>query len=157
MLDSDHDEFDLRILGALQDDGQLSNQELADRVRLSPSQCSRRRAALERAGTIAGYHARLNPERMGFDVLAFVQVTLSHHSPDNARAFRELVGRTGAIQAAHVLTGDADYLLRVAAADLKGLARLVNETLLPHPSVARVRSSIVLEQLKDTHALPVAD
>lgn len=149
------DTFDLRLLAALQVDGRLSNQELADRVGLSPSQCSRRRAALERQGVIAGYHAALDAGRLGFGVVAFVQVSLSRHSPDNARAFRDLVGRTGAIQAAHALTGDADYLLRVVVPDLKELARLVNETLLPHGSVAQVRSSIVLETLKDTSRLPI--
>ena len=150
------DAFDLRMLAALQADGRLSNQELADRVGLSPSQCSRRRAALERAGVIAGYHALLDPARLGFGVVAFVQVSLSRHSPDNARAFRDLVDRTGAIQAAHALTGDADYLLRIVVPDLKELSRLVNDTLLPHGTVAQVRSSIVLETLKDTTRLPLA-
>lgn len=149
------DPFDRRILAALQHDGRLSNQELADRVGLSSSQCSRRRTVLERDGAISGYTARLDAERLGFGVLAFVQVSLTHHSPDNARAFRELVARTGAIQAAHALTGDADYLLRVVLPDLKSLSRLVNEVLLPQPGVTHVRSSIVLEQLKDTRDLPV--
>ena len=150
------DAFDLRMLAALQVDGRLSNQELADRVGLSPSQCSRRRAALERAGAIAGYHALLDPARLGFSVVAFVQVSLLRHSPDGAHAFRDLVARTGAIQAAHAMTGDADYLLRIVVPDLKELSRLVNDTLLPHGTVAQVRSSIVLETLKDTTRLPLA-
>lgn len=151
------DGFDVRLLAALQADGRLSNQELAERVGLSPSQCSRRRADLERSGVIAAYHARLDAARLGFGVTAFVQVTLSRHSPDNARAFRDLVGRTDAVQAAHALTGDADYLLRVVARDLDALGHLINGVLLPHPSVAHVRSGVVLERLKDTQALPVGD
>ena len=94
--------------------------------------------------------------RLGFSVVAFVQVSLLRHSPDGAHAFRDLVARTGAIQAAHAMTGDADYLLRIVVPDLKELSRLVNDTLLPHGTVAQVRSSIVLETLKDTTRLPLA-
>lgn len=130
-------------------------QQLADRIGLSASQCSRRRARLEAAGIIAGYHADLGAERLGFGVTAFVQVTLARHSPDNARQFRALVQRTGAIQQAHAVTGDADYLLRVTVRDLSALGRLINDVLLPHGSVAQVRSSVALERLKDTTALPL--
>ena len=149
------DAFDLRLLGLLQADGQMSVQELANRVGLSASQCSRRRARLEQARVIAGYYARLDAQRLGFGVTAFVQVTLARHSPDNARHFRALVERTSAVQQAHAVTGDADYLLRVAVRDLAGLGALVNDVLLPHASVAQVRSMVTLEQLKDTTALPL--
>ncbi len=135
------DAFDLRLLALLQEDGALSMQQLADRIGLSASQCSRRRARLEAAGIIAGYHADLGAERLGFGVTAFVQVTLARHSPDNARQFRALVQRTGAIQQAHAVTGDADYLLRVTVRDLSALGRLINDVLLPHGSVAQVRAS----------------
>ena len=149
------DGFDLRLLDLLQEDGQLSVQQLADRVGLSPSQCSRRRARLEQLGVIAGYNARLDPQRLGFGVTAFVQVTLARHSPDNAQHFRGLVERTGAIQQAYAVTGDADYLLKVAVRDLQGLGALVNDVLLPHGSVAHVRSMVSLERLKDTDCLPL--
>src|SRR5262245_39490516 len=79
------DEFDLRLLGALQADGRLTNQELADKVGLSASQCSRRRARLEERGIIRGYHADLSPEPLGLGVLVFVHVTLSTHSPDKSK------------------------------------------------------------------------
>jgi DNA-binding Lrp family transcriptional regulator len=149
------DEFDIRLLGALQADGRLTNQELADKVGLSASQCSRRRARLEESGIIRGYHADLSPEALGFGVLVFVHVTLSAHSPDNSKRFRELVARSDDIQEAYSLTGETDYLLKMVLPDLKSLAATVNERLLAHHTVAHVRSSVVLDRLKETARLPL--
>lgn len=148
------DAFDRRILDALQRDARLTNNELSERVGLSASQCSRRRAALEESGAIRGYHAALEAGALGFGVVAFVQVTLATHSPDNARRFRLLVERTDEVQEAFAVTGEADYLVKMVAADLPSLARILNEVFLPHESVAHVRSSIALEGLKDTRLLP---
>jgi DNA-binding Lrp family transcriptional regulator len=149
------DSFDLKILAALQDDGRLTNQELADLAGLSASQCSRRRSRLEEERIIQGYHAELASEALGFNVIALVQITLATHSPNNAKRFRDLVRRTQAIQEAYALTGDADYLLKIALRDLKSLSDIVNNVLMPHESVAHVRSSIVLDCLKATRKLPL--
>jgi len=149
------DEFDLRLLGALQADGRLTNQELADKVGLSASQCSRRRSRLEESGIIRGYHADLSPEALGFGVLVFVHVTLSAHSPDNSKRFRDLVARSDDIQEAYSLTGETDYLLKMVLPDLKSLAATVNERLLARDTVAHVRSSVVLDRLKETARLPL--
>lgn len=149
------DSFDLRLLSALQDDARLTNQQLGERIGLSASQCSRRRAALEAAGFIRAYRAELAAEALGLQVLAFVQVTLTAHSGTNSRRFRDLLAQVEEIQEAYAMTGDTDYLLKAIVPDLKGLSRLVNETLLAHDSVARVRSSIVLEKLKDSGRLPL--
>ena len=149
------DAFDLKILAALQNDGRLTNQQLADVAGLSASQCSRRRMRLEETKVIAGYHADLSSELLGFGVIAFIQVTLATHSPDNAKKFRTLVQRVDEIQEAYSLTGDADYVLKAVLRDLKGLSELVNNVLMPHPSVAHVRSSIVLDRLKETTKLPL--
>jgi DNA-binding Lrp family transcriptional regulator len=149
------DTFDLKILAALQGDGRLTNQQLADVAGLSASQCSRRRMRLEEEKVISGYHADLSAEALGFGVIAFIQVTLATHSPDNARQFRTLVQRVDEIQEAYSLTGDADYVLKAVLRDLKGLSGLVNDVLMPHPSVAHVRSSIVLDRLKETTKLPL--
>src|SRR5690349_2162635 len=108
----DVDAMDLKILAALQDDGRLTNQELAGVVGLSASQCSRRRARLEEEKVIAGYRASLAGEVLGFNLIAFIQITLATHSPDNAKKFRALVTRVDDIQEAYALTGDADYLLK---------------------------------------------
>jgi DNA-binding Lrp family transcriptional regulator len=149
------DTLDVKLLGALQDNGRLSNFELADAVGLSASQCSRRRAALEDAGTIASYHAHLNAEALGLDVVVFVQVTLARHSPDNSKRFLKLIESLEEVQEAYSLTGESDYLIKVTIADLKALSRLLNDVFLPHGSVAHVRSSIVLDRLKQTPRLPL--
>jgi DNA-binding Lrp family transcriptional regulator len=151
------DNFDLKMLVALQEDGRLTNQQLADAVGLSASQCSRRRMRLEEEGVISGYHADLASERLGFNVIAFVHITLATHSPDNAQHFRDLVQRVDDVQEAYSLTGDADYLLKIILRDLKSLSDIVNNVLMPHPSVAHVRSSIVLDRLKATAKLPLRD
>jgi DNA-binding Lrp family transcriptional regulator len=153
----DVDGFDLKMLAALQDDGRLTNQQLADAVGLSASQCSRRRTRLEEDGIVAGYHADLAAERLGFNVVAFVHITLATHSPDNARHFRDLVQRVDDVQEAYSLTGDADYLLKIILRDLKSLSDIVNNVLMPHPSIAHVRSSIVLDRLKATTKLPLGN
>jgi DNA-binding Lrp family transcriptional regulator len=147
------DSLDLRLLAALQDNGRLTNQEIGERIGLSPSQCSRRRVALEEAGLIRGYRADLAAEALGFRLLVFINVTLAAHSRDNARAFRDLITRVDEVQEAYALTGDADYLLKVVVRDLKDLSVLVNDVLLPHETVARVRSSIVLDRLKESARL----
>lgn len=147
------DGFDLKILAALQDDGRLTNQQLADLAGLSASQCSRRRMRLEEDGVISGYRADLAGEALGFNVIAFIHITLATHSPDNAEKFRSLVQRTDDIQEAYALTGDADYLLKAVLRDLKSLSEIVNNVLMPHQSVAHVRSSIVLDRLKQTSRL----
>src|SRR6185503_19276004 len=151
------DAFDLKMLAALQDDGRLTNQQLADLVGLSASQCSRRRMRLEEEKVIAGYHADLAGEALGFNLIAFIHITLATHSPDNAKKFRALVTRVDAIQEAYSLTGDADYLLKAVLRDLKSLSDIVNNVLMPHQSVAHVRSSIVLDRLKDSSKLPLKE
>lgn len=149
------DIFDLKILDALQRDGRLTNNELAEKAGLSASQCSRRRAQLEAGGIIRAYHASLEPEALGLKVQAFVQVTLATHSPDNARHFARLIEGVDAVQEAFAVTGEADYLVKVIVEDLPTLARLLNEVFLPHDSVAHVRSSVALTCLKDSRVLPL--
>ncbi|MBV9969644.1 MAG: Lrp/AsnC family transcriptional regulator, partial [Xanthobacteraceae bacterium] len=149
------DRFDISLLAALQNDGRLTNNELGEKVGLSASQCSRRRVALEQDGTIEGYHAALSPAALGLAVLAFVQVRLATHSPDNSRRFRELVGRTAEVQEAYALTGEADYLLKIAVPDLKALSRILNEVFLAHGSVAQVHSSVVLDRLTKSRGMPL--
>jgi DNA-binding Lrp family transcriptional regulator len=149
------DAFDLRILSALRDDGRLIDQQLAEIAGLSASQCSRRCMRLEQDKVIAGCHADLASEALGFNVIAFIHITLATHSPDNAKRFRVLVNCVDDIQEAYSLTGDADYLLKAVLRDLKSLSDIVNNVLMPHQSVAHVRSSIVLDRLKERSRLPL--
>jgi DNA-binding Lrp family transcriptional regulator len=149
------DALDLRLLAALQEDGAATNATLAEKLGLSTSQMSRRRQRLEEEGVIARYRAVIDPLRVGLGVTAFIHVSLNAHSRDNARRFRDLVRLTPAVLEAHALTGEADYLLKVMLRDLRELSALINEALLPHDSVARVRSEIVLEILKSDAPLPL--
>jgi DNA-binding Lrp family transcriptional regulator len=150
------DGSDLKILAALQQDGRLTNQELADKVGLSPSQCSRRRSALEDSGVVKGYRADLDPEKLGLGLTVFTHVSLAAHNPDNARRFADLVRRLEFVLEAHALTGDMDYLVKMIVPDLKALSTVVNEHLLPHESVANVRTAVVLETLKNDARMPLA-
>lgn len=149
------DMFDRRMLAALQGDARLTNQDLADKVGLSASQCSRRRSALEEAGVITGYHAALSADALGLEMIVFVQVTLAAHSRGNSRSFLDLIARLSEVQEAYSLTGEADYQLKLVVPDLKTLSMILNDVLLAHESVARVRSSIVLNRLKQGFLLPV--
>jgi DNA-binding Lrp family transcriptional regulator len=149
------DEFDLKMLQALQQDGRLTNQELADRIGLSPSQCSRRRVVLEKAGVIAGYHAAISNKAVGLDVLVFIQVSLATQAPDSGQAFVKLIRGVDEVQECYSLTGEADYLVKLVVPNLETLSRVINEVFLPHRSVGRVRSSVVLDRVKETARLPL--
>jgi Lrp/AsnC family transcriptional regulator, leucine-responsive regulatory protein len=149
------DSFDLKILEALQKDGRLTNNELADRIALSASQCSRRRSRLEAEGYIQGYQARLDRQKMGLDLLVVISVTLATHNRDNARRFSALVNDLPEVLEAYALTGEMDYHLKVATRGLSGLSRFVNDVLLPHDSVQHVKTSIVLDTLKSFEGLPL--
>jgi len=149
------DVFDLKILDALQKDGRLTNNELAERIALSASQCSRRRSRLEAEGYIQGYLARLDRQKVGLDLLVVVSVTLATHNRDNARRFAALVNDLPEVLEAYALTGEMDYHLKVATRGLSGLSRFVNDVLLPHDSVQHVKTSIVLDTLKQFEGLPL--
>ncbi len=155
-MDAAHlDQFDRKILALLQDDAHLTNNDLSERVNLSPSQCSRRRQRLEEDGVIRGYRAVLDRDRLGFSLVNVVTVTLATHNRDNARRFAELVSRLPEVQEAYALTGEMDYILKVVTPDLKSLAEFVNGVLLPHELVQHVKTAIVLETLKETNSLPL--
>lgn len=147
--------FDQKILEALQNNGQLTNNELAEIVGLSASQCSRRRMSLEELGVISLYAAVLSPIKLGLNVTVFVQVTLSAHSPENADNFKRLIEGFDEIQEAYSLTGEADYMIKLILPDLKTLNHFLNAVILGHKTVARVHSSIVLETFKNSTKLPL--
>jgi DNA-binding Lrp family transcriptional regulator len=156
MIDSETiDTFDRKILALLQAVARLTNNDLSERVNLSPSQCSRRRQRLEEEGLIRGYRAVLDRDRLGFPLVNIISVTLATHNRDNARRFAELLARLPEVLEAHALTGEMDYFVKVVTPDLKSLAEFVNDVLLPHESVQHVKTSIVLQTLKETTALPL--
>jgi len=149
------DRNDQRILAALQADARLTNNELSEVIGLSASQCSRRRAALEASGIISGYHASLDRERSGFGITCIVQVTLATHNAGNSRLIAEHFKALPEVLEAHAMTGEMDYYLKVVARDLKSLSAFINEKLLAHEAVQNVKTSVALETIKETGALPI--
>lgn len=149
------DPIDKKILAALQRDARLTNQELAEEIGLSASQCSRRRNALENSGVIVGYHARLDKEKTGFGLISIVSVTLATHNPDNAKRLANLFASLPNVQEAYALTGEMDYFIKVVTPDLKSLSDFINNELMPHEAVLNVKTAIVLQNLKETSALPI--
>jgi DNA-binding Lrp family transcriptional regulator len=154
-MNPDLDNFDLKILAALQSDARLTNHELSERINLSASQCSRRRIRLEQEGYITGYRAMIDRDKLGFGLTSVVTVRLSTHNRDNARRFSELVRRLAEVTDAYALTGAMDYVMRVVTRDLKALSAFVNEQLLPHEAVDHVTTAIVLDTLKENGEVPV--
>ncbi len=149
------DATDLKILNFVQKTGNATAQELGDALHLSASQAGRRRQRLEAEGIIKGYSARIDPATLGLSVQAFVQVQTASHTPDTHTSFLRLANLQPQITAAWIMTGTADYMLRVFCEDLAALNSLVQDILLPHPSVARVTSQIVMDQFKRDAPLPV--
>ncbi|KAJ55262.1 AsnC family transcriptional regulator [Actibacterium mucosum KCTC 23349] len=149
------DPIDLRLLSALQENAQLTAQELGEMLNLSSSQAGRRRQRLESNGIITGYAAQVDATQLGLDVQAFVQVQMAAHSAEADESFLRVLAFQPEITAAWTLTGEADYLLRVVCADLRALDDLVRKVLLPHAAVARVQSQIVMNQIKTGGQLPL--
>lgn len=150
------DATDRRLLAQLQEDAGISQIELADKVHLSASQCSRRIQRLQQEGYIDRQVILLNDRKLGLQVEAYVMVTLISHQANEAAAFHERVKQHAAIVECCSLTGDADYLLRVVTASLDAFADLINNYLLGKGDVANIKSSIVLTRIKRTTALPLS-
>jgi Lrp/AsnC family leucine-responsive transcriptional regulator len=159
MPNSSIDRIDRHLLDLLQTDGRLSNQELASRVGLSPSPCLRRVKRLEELGLIRHYVAILDAAKLGLGLTAYATVRMDKHSDSPKRSamhsFRDVVQDWKEVVACYAMTGEMDYLLRVQTVDLDHYSRFVMDKLLRHPSVLDVRSSFMLERIKDTTAIPL--
>ena len=148
------DELDYDILALIQEDGGLSDAELARRVDLSPSGLKKRRQRLEREGLIERRVALLNRKALGIEFLCFVEVSLAHHEPDAYRQFLDRIQALPEVLECHFVTGQQDYLLKVVARDNQDLQRLLT-TLTKCPAVDRVLTSVVLREIKHTTSLPL--
>lgn len=147
------DAIDLKLLQSLQADGRISNLELAEKVFLSPSACLRRVKQLEEKGVIARYAALLDPARVGLEVDAFVQVTMRRDVEQWHENFSAAVQTWPEVQGAYIITGEANYLLRIRARSLKHFSSFVLDRLYKTKGVLDIRSNIVLQNLKDDHAI----
>ena len=149
------DEIDYRILARLQDNARISNSDLAREIGLSPSPCLRRVRDLENSGAIKGYAALLEPAVVGLPVSVFVQVTLERQVETALEDFERTVLARPEVMECYLMTGDADYLMRIVVADVTAYEQFLKEYLTRAPGVASINSSFALNQVKYGTALPL--
>ena len=154
-MQADLDRTDLRILRELQRDGRMPVVELAEKVSLSATACQRRLRKLEDSGVIERYAAVLNPAALGQTIQAFVRVSIERQSKDLAEAFEAAIKRQPEVRACYVMTGDLDFLLHVLVPDLQAFAEFSMKVLIGLPGVKDVRSSLVLEAVKQDEGVPL--
>ena len=150
------DDTDLRILSALQEDARITNSELAQRVFLSPSPCLRRVRELEEGGVIRRYATLLDPLALGLTVSVFIQVSLEKQVQNALDTFEKSVLAREEVMECYLMTGDADYLLRVVVSDVQSVERFIVDYLARIPGVSSIKSSFALKQVKYKTALPLA-
>jgi len=151
------DRYDRHILEALQQDGRISNQELADRIGLSPSPCLRRVRTLEESGLIIGYHARLDAKKLGLTLMALIFISMDRHTPERFANFETRVSELPEVLECLLITGqDADYQLKVIVRDMEAYQELLLDKITRIEGVTGVHSSFVLRRVVDKTALPVA-
>lgn len=149
------DRIDCQILAVLQQQGRISNRDLAARVHLSPPACLARVRRLEDEGYIEGYHALLKREALGFDQLCFIQLTLELHRHEHiARLLEQLIAMPEVLEC-YNLTGEYDYLLKVAVPNTMHLHNFISKRLFPIPGIARIHTSVVLKEVKRSTVLPL--
>lgn len=152
---SELDRIDIAILEALQKDGRMSNAALADKVGLSQSACSRRLDNLEKSGVVKGYHARLSNAALDHRMTAIVHISLSGQFEKSLSEFEAAVRRCPNVLSCHLMSGEYDYILRVAARDLADYERIHKEWLTGMPHVIRINSSFALREVIDRTALGI--
>jgi Lrp/AsnC family transcriptional regulator, leucine-responsive regulatory protein len=150
------DKYDRIILQTLQENGRASNVELSEKANLSPPQCYRRVKRLESEGVVRGYTAHVAPSAIGLDVIAFVSITIEREQTKKVRELEKAIRQFPEILECYTISGDFDYLLKVAAADLKSFSNFLTDRLMQVPGVAGVRSMVCLEEIKQASPLPLA-
>ena len=152
------DRYDRHILSILQADGRISNQDLADRIGLSPSPCLRRVRTLEESGLIAGYRAQLDAKKLGLTLMALIHISMDQHTPERFANFETQIAEIPEVLECLLITGqDADYQLKVVVRDMDGYQELLLNRITRIPGVTGVHSSFVLREVVDRNALPVGN
>ncbi|OVZ60850.1 ArsR family transcriptional regulator [Pigmentiphaga sp. NML080357] len=149
------DDTDRRILAELQADAGISNVELARRVHLSPSPCLTRVKAMETAGLIRQYVALLDPQQLGLHLNVFISISLKQQNREALQVFEDAICAREEVMECYLMTGDADYLIRVAVPDIQALESFILEHLSPIAQVEKIRSSFALKQVRYKTALPL--
>ena len=149
------DEIDRKILAALQRDGRVTNVALAEEVGISPPPCLRRVRALEEAGVIEGYTARLNARSLGYEVTVFAMVGLHSQAEADLKAFEQLVASWPIVRECHMLNGEIDFILKCVAHDLSEFQTFLTEKLTAAKNVASVKTSLTIRSAKVEPGVPV--
>jgi DNA-binding Lrp family transcriptional regulator len=149
------DKTDINIIRRMQQDGKLTNAKLASELSLSETPCWRRLKRLEEEGIITDYQANLDRRRLGFGVMAFVQLTCYQHDAETTKTFEEMIQHYDNVLSCHNTTGAADFLLQVVAKDLDDYSRFVDQELRKLPGVSAIVSNISLSELKASTRLPI--
>jgi Lrp/AsnC family leucine-responsive transcriptional regulator len=149
------DRIDRKILRLLQNDGRIATVDLAEKVGLSPTSTSDRMKRLQREGYIAGFGARLDPHRIGLELLVFVEVSLDKTTPDVFEKFAAAVRRAPEVLECHMVAGGFDYLVKTRVADMAAYRRFLGEILRALPGVKETRTYAVMEEVKSDGMLPV--
>ncbi len=155
MLKRQIDNIDRKIIAALQGDGRMTSQQLAEQVGLSASPCARRVRIMEDAGIITGYAAVIDQDLVGLPISVFASVKLERQRENELHRFNVAIARWPEVQDCYLMTGQRDYLLRVVVADLHAYERFLNEKLTRLEGVASIESSFALSQIKRSNRLPV--
>ncbi|MBB4097544.1 MULTISPECIES: Lrp/AsnC family transcriptional regulator [Sphingomonas] len=150
------DDIDVRILGLLQDNGRMTNVELAERVGLTAPPCLRRVRALEQQGAITGYHAALDPAALGYNLTVFAMVSLKSQAESDLRAFEQMVADIPEVRECHMLNGEIDFILKIVAPDLQSFQHILTTRLTPAPNVEHVKTSLTIRTSKALPGVPVA-
>ena len=151
------DRIDRKILRILQREGRIPFTELGERVGLSTTPCTERVRRLERDGVITGYHAHVAPAAVGAALLVFVEISLAYKSGDIFEEFRRAALRLPHVLECHLVSGDFDYLIKARISEMTAYRKLLGSTLLTMPHVRESKSYIVMEEVKETLELPLAD
>jgi len=149
------DSIDRTILASLQQDGRITNVELARRAGLTAPPCLRRVRALEEAKVIESYHARLNAPALGYGIMVFAMVSLKTQAEDDLRAFERHVTGLPEVRECHMLNGEIDFILKIVAHDLQAFQTFLTSKLTPAPNVASVKTSLTIRTSKDEAGIPV--
>ncbi len=149
------DRLDIKILEELQNDGSISNLELSKRVNLSPSPCLMRVRALKDEGVIRNYVALTDPKKLGLGLNVFISISLKEQSKEALAEFEKRIAEHDEVMECYLMTGDSDYLIRVAIADMPSLEKFILEQLTPIAGIEKIRSSFALKQVRYKTALPL--
>ena len=149
------DVIDRRLLAELQDNGRITNVELANRVGLTAPPCLRRVRGLEEAGVIRGYHADLDPSRLGFSITVFAMVSLKSQAEDALREFEEAMRALPEVREVHMLNGEIDFIIKIVARDLQAFQEFLTSKLTPAPNVASVKTSLTIRTSKNEPGVPL--